>query len=269
MDNKKLEKLQKILKRYKKVLIAFSGGVDSSFLSKIALDTLGRGNVVAVTADSATYPRKELKEAKGFAKKWGIKHLVIKTNELKDKNFLKNPHSRCFYCKDELFSSLKKIAYKKKIRYVLDASNNDDLKDFRPGSKAKKLHNIHSPLEEAGFTKKDIRYLSKKIGLSTYSKPSLACLASRIAYYEPITLDKLQMIGKAEAILHNLGFKQCRVRIHNSFCRIELEKKDIKRVANPKIYDIIMRHFRKFGFKYITLDLEGFRSGSMNLEIQK
>jgi len=249
------------------VLLAFSGGVDSSFLLAAAKQALG-GNVLAVTAVSETYSEGELKEAKKTAKTLKAKHLVIKTCELQDKRFSSNPPERCYFCKSELFTQLNDIARKKGIKYVIDASNKDDLKDFRPGSKAKKELGVRSPLQEAGLTKDDIRKASRKIGLSTWNNPSAACLASRIPYGDEITKEKLKKIERAEEIIKKLlgahGRVPVRVRSHGDIARIELDKGEIKRILGNDIMKKISAKFKSLGFKYVTLDLEGFRSGSMN-----
>jgi len=262
----KFEQLKKRLKKMEKVLIAFSGGVDSSFLLKVALDTLGKENVLAVTADSKTYPREELKDASNLAKDLGLdgRHRIIKTSELKLKNFSENPQDRCYYCKFKLFSKLKKIAQKNKISYVLDGSNYSDQNDFRPGRKALTELGIRSPLLESGLTKEEIRALSKKLKLPTWNKPALACLSSRIPYGEKITLEKLKRIEKAESFLKNLGFNQLRVRDHNNIARLELELEEFKKLTDENLRVKIYDKFRGLGFTYVTLDLLGYRTGSMN-----
>ncbi len=262
--SKKFNKLKNILKNLKKIVVAYSGGVDSSFLLKIASDVLGRENVLAVIADSETYPEKELKEAKEFVKKHKINHLVIKTSELKNKNFSSNPKDRCYYCKKELFSKLREISLNNGFEYVVDGSNYDDLKDFRPGRKAIKELKVRSPLLEAKLTKSDIRTISKKLGLETWDKPSLACLASRFPYGIVINRKKLKTIEEAEKFLFQLGFKQVRVRYHNNIALIELLPEDIDLFISKDLRKKIINKFKKLGFKYITLDLQGYRSGSMN-----
>jgi uncharacterized protein len=270
----KFEQLKKRLKKMKRVLIAFSGGVDSSFLLKTALDTLGKENVLAVTADSETYPKSELEDASRLAEDLGLngKHRIIKTSELKLKKFSENPPDRCYYCKFELFSRLKKTARKNKISYVLDGTNYSDRSDFRPGRKAVLKLGVKSPLLESGLTKKEIRALSKKLKLPTWNKPALACLSSRIPYGEKITLKKLNRIEKAESYLKSMGFNQLRVRGHNDIARIELEPEEFKKLADVRLLCIRKKIYDKFkdlGFTYVTLDLLGYRTGSMNEVLSK
>ena len=250
----------------RRVLIAFSGGVDSSFLLKVALDALGKDNVLAVTADSETYPRTELKEASDLARNLGLdgRHRIIQTSEFKIKKFSENPPDRCFYCKYELFSKLKKIARESKISYVLDGSNYSDRDDFRPGRKAINKLKIRSPLLESELTKQEIRKLSKKLGLPTWNKPAFACLSSRIPYGENITLEKLNRIEKAEEFLRSSGFSQLRVRDHQGIARIELEAKELSKLMNQDLRKKVYQKLKSFGFSYVTLDLLGYRTGSMN-----
>jgi len=244
-----------------KVAIGFSGGVDSSFLLKIASEVLGK-NVLAVTAISATYPKKESTEAKKFAQSLGSSYRIIRIDIDKMPIFKKNPVDRCYYCKKELYKQIKKIAQQEHISFVLDASNLDDLNDYRPGRKALEELDIKTPLIDAQFTKQDIRTLSKTMNLPTWDKPSLACLASRFPYDTMITKERLKMIEDAENILWGLGVHQVRVRYHETISRIEVE---------PKDFDLILTHskeiiqqFKRLGFHYITLDLEGFKSGRLN-----
>lgn len=246
-------------------VIAFSGGVDSTFLVKVAKDTLGRKNVLAVTAASETFPKSELKDAKRMAESIGVNHIVIRTKELKNANFKGNSPRRCYYCKSELFDKLKRIARRRGFKYIADASNYDDRKDFRPGSLAAKEKKIRSPLKEARLTKKDIRRLSKRLGLATWDKPSYACLASRIPYYEAITGKKLNAIESAEEILRKrLNLKQVRVRCHGNIARIEVAPKDISKLVKDRANEVVVRKLNALGFKYVTVDLKGYRTGSMN-----
>lgn len=259
----KLNKLQEILKNMKSVLVAYSGGVDSTFLLKIAKDVL-KENVLAVIAKSETYPEKEYQEAIKLVKKLKVKHLTITTKELLNQNFFTNPLERCYYCKKELFTKLKQIAFEKNINYVIDGANYDDIKDFRPGSKANCELEIQSPLKKSMLTKKEIRLLSQKMNLPTWDKPSFACLASRIPYGEKITKEKLEMIDQAESYLLKLNLKQVRVRHHDNIARIEVFPEEIPNFITCNIYKKIVQKFKKIGYKYITLDLEGYRTGSMN-----
>jgi len=260
----KLKRLKGILKSMGSVVVAFSGGVDSSFLLKVARDTLLEQDILAVTAVSDTYTRSEFKRAKDFTNSLGLRHEIIFTKELDNVNFTKNPTDRCYYCKKELFGTLKELARTKGFRSVVDASNLDDKKDFRPGTKAKKEFYVRSPLQEAGMIKNDIRMFSKKLGLETWNLPSMACLASRIPYGERISRVTLKKIEKGEAFIRGLGVRQVRVRSHNNIARIEVEKKDIKRFSGKIFCDKIIRHLKALGFDYIVLDLEGYRSGSLN-----
>jgi len=260
----KLDKLKSILKPMKKVLIAYSGGVDSTFLLKVAIDTLGKDNVLAVTACSQTYTSSEYKDAKKQAKVLGVKYITIYTDELKDKKFSSNPDNRCYFCKKHLFGSLTKLAGGRKYRHVLDASNADDTKDYRPGSKAAAELDVKSPLKEAGLKKTDIRSFSKRLKLDTWDKPATACLASRIPYGNAIKQDTLIAIEKAEDYLMKLRFRHVRVRVHGKIARIEVLKKDIKRLNNVALRGKIVRKLKSLGFLYITLDLQGYRTGSMN-----
>lgn len=257
----KLEKLKTILKKMDSVLIAYSGGLDSTLLLKVAQNVLG-DKVLAVTADSATYPAEELDFSKKMARKFGVKHKIIRTRELKDERFISNPVNRCYFCKLELFRRLKDIARKDKFNFVVDASNISDLKDFRPGAVAKKELKVRSPLEEAGFTKGDIRRFSKILRLPTAEKPSLACLASRIPYGTKISPLLLSRINRAENFLRKQGFTQVRLRHYNGLCRIEVLKSDIPRIINKRVQ--ILDKMKELGYNYVTIDLEGYRTGSMN-----
>ena len=260
-----MDRLKKILKKMGKVVIAFSGGVDSTFLLKAAKDALGRDNVLAVTATSETYPSSELKEARQLAKKIGVRQVVIRTGEFNDPRFRKNPPQRCYYCKKELFGRIRKIARHEGFKYIADASNYDDRKDFRPGSRAAKEGGVASPLKEARLTKAEIRRLSKGLGLPTWNKPSYACLASRIPYHDTITRRKLGMIGKAEDVLRDkYGFSQVRVRCHGDIARIEVARREIRKFFKGGAASGAAKRLQKLGFKYVTIDLQGYRSGSMN-----
>lgn len=258
----KISKLKNILKDLKSVVVAYSGGLDSTFLLKFAVDTLGEKNVLAVTARSETYPVSEYNEAKALAKNIGAKLVTIRTDELKDKRFKSNPVNRCYYCKSELFRKLSAIARRNKKKAVLDGTNLDDLKDIRFGRKAAAEYGVQSPLLEAGLNKNDIRMYSKRLGLSTHDKPSFACLASRIPFGRAISAADLGRVDKAEETLKKLGFKQVRVRLHGDIARIEVDKIDIPKALESA--NMMVKGLRRLGFSYVTLDLAGYRTGSMH-----
>nr|WP_073255950.1 ATP-dependent sacrificial sulfur transferase LarE [Caldanaerovirga acetigignens] len=260
----KLEKLKDMIKNLGRVIVAFSGGVDSTFLLKVCLDVLGKENVLAVTARSSTYPARELEEAKELAKSFGANHEIIVSEELEVPGFSENPPERCYYCKKELFGQLVKIASERGFNFVLDGSNADDAGDFRPGMKAKDELGVKSPLKEAGLTKAEIRTLSQKMGLPTWNKPSFACLASRFPYGERITEEKLNRVGRAEDLLSELGFVQYRVRSHGDLARIEVSSEEIERFFEKSLREKVVAEFKKLGFVYVSLDLTGYRTGSMN-----
>ncbi|MEA4924564.1 MAG: ATP-dependent sacrificial sulfur transferase LarE [Syntrophomonadaceae bacterium] len=264
--NRKLNDLQNLIRSMDSLAVAFSGGVDSTFLLKVAHEVLG-DKVVAVTARSSTYPAREFQAALDFVNNAGIKHLVITTDELDIEGFADNPPNRCYICKRELFRQMVEIARRNNISFVADGSNFDDINDYRPGMKALSELNIASPLREAGMTKQDIRLLSKEMGLPTWNKPAFACLASRIPYGQKIDHKKLSMIEKAEQYLLDLGFEQVRVRHHGDIARIEVSPPERLRFAQENIMDQVDDYFRQIGFAYTALDLKGYRTGSMNEKI--
>lgn len=259
----KFENLKNILKDMETVLVGFSGGVDSSLLLKTAQEVLG-DRVLAVIAQSDTYPEKEQEEAVKLAEKWNVRLKIIQTNELDNPEFVQNPPTRCYFCKNELFSKLKEIATTQGIHFVCDGSNYEDLADFRPGAKAAEELGVRSPLKEAGLVKDEIREISRWMGLPTWNKPSLACLSSRFPYNTEIDRDSLKQISLAEDYLRNKGFTQVRVRHHGQIARIEVEPDEITILLDPDLRRDVVENLKSFGYAYVTIDLVGYRTGSMN-----
>jgi len=263
MDIQKLVKLKGILKKTEKLAVAYSGGVDSTFLLKVAHDTL-KDNVIAITARSSTYPEREYNEAAAFVKLLGVKHITIVSEELDIEGFSGNPVNRCYFCKKELFTKIGQVARENGISYIADGSNTDDLGDYRPGMAALKELGVISPLREADMSKDDIRALSKEMNLPTWDKQPFACLASRFPYGQEITREKLGMIDKAEQFMLDLGFRQVRVRIHGDLARIEVAVNERNRFFDEAVMDRVHNKMKEVGFNYVTLDLKGYRTGSMN-----
>ena len=261
--HKKIKNLETFFRNIGKVAIAFSGGVDSTFLLKVAHDALGE-NVLALTVCSSVFPGRERKEAREFCEREGIRQIEIPFDELKVEGFQDNPPNRCYLCKKALFKNMKKTAAEEGFSMIAEGSNMDDLGDYRPGLKAIAELEILSPLREVGLYKKEIRALSKDLYLPTWGKPSFACLASRFVYGEQITKEKLHMVEQAEQLLMEMGFAQMRVRFHGNMARIEVPPEDISRFMKEKVREKIVAEFRKYGFAYVSLDLEGYRTGSMN-----
>ncbi len=259
----KLARLKNYIMELGSLAVGFSGGVDSSFLLFVAHEVLG-DKVIAVTGVDASVPDRELQEAKAFCNDRGIRHIICKVDPLKEEGYRHNSPDRCYFCKHGIFTEVKKIADENGIGYMAEGSNMDDIGDYRPGLRAAAELSVKSPLREAELTKTDIRMISKALGLPTWSKPAYACLASRFVYGEEITEEKLRMIDQAEQFLIENGFLEERVRMHGNIARIEVPAKDIQRLAGEKIRESVCKRFKEIGFMYVTLDMLGYRLGSMN-----
>lgn len=282
MKTEKLQNLRKLLRSVGRCIVAYSGGVDSTFLAYVAWDELGR-DFLAVIADTPSLARRELQEALDVARKFGFPVRVIRTHEFEKPEYVSNPPDRCYHCKRELFSVLEEIARAEGFNAVLYGENADDTGDFRPGNRAATEFDVRAPLKEVGLTKAEIRELSAQLGLPTADKPALACLSSRVPYGQPVTPQKLAMIESAEAVLHELGFRQVRVRHHEfksdirnpgceivlNLARIEVSRGELAKFLDTAVFARVVGVFKQIGYNFVTLDLEGYRPGSLNQAVRK
>jgi len=260
---RKYEEFREMIRDCGSLAVAFSGGVDSTFLLKVAKDVLG-DRAAAVTAESASFPKREQEEAAAFCREQGIARYAVVTDEMQLEGFRENPVNRCYICKKAIFTALWETAKQHGLEHLAEGTNTDDLNDYRPGMIAIRELGVMSPLRQVGLSKQEIRILSRRLGLPTWSKPSYACLASRFVYGETITPEKLIMVDRAEQLLSEMGFVQNRVRIHGTMARIELLPEDIEKLFQSGEYRHVAEELKNYGFSYVTLDLQGYRTGSMN-----
>jgi pyridinium-3,5-biscarboxylic acid mononucleotide sulfurtransferase len=262
--DRKERQLRDLLRSLESVVVAFSGGVDSALVLKIAGDELG-DRALGITARSESLAASELESALGFAASVGAHHEVLETHELEDANYLANPENRCYFCKKELYGRLSEIARERGAKWIVDGFNLDDASDWRPGRKAAGEFGVRSPLAEAGFAKSDVRALAKKLHLEVWDKPALACLSSRFPYGTPITLELLQQVDRAEEAVHAAGIRICRVRHHGEVARIEVPESEIERLAERGVRERVAAGVKAAGYRYVSLDLGGYVSGNLNL----
>jgi uncharacterized protein len=261
----KRDRLADILRALGSTAVAFSGGIDSTVVAQAAQKALG-DRAIAVTADSASVPRSELEEAKDLARRIGIRHRIVATQEFHDANYVKNDGSRCYFCKSELYTQIEQLLPELGVQVICSGANLDDMGDYRPGLKAAAEHRVRHPLQEAGFSKADVRQVARAWGLPTWDKPASPCLSSRLAPGVTVTTERTARVEAAEAHLRSLGFRECRVRLHESeLARIEVPAAELWRLAEPGVREQLAQRLRALGFQFVTLDLEGFRSGSLNV----